>query len=218
MKKILKLFMFSIFTFIIILISSCSNKYILIGYESNNHSSKISNPYNETGTRIKANSSASETQDIEISYGFIREFADPLIGKNNIYTESNQEIKFELLRCIDDNYKDTDFLSQTVVYSFNDTLIHFFDEFYIDNNDTFVDTITKDDLIITENETYIYYYYRLTPINEENILLFNVHIHDGSTVTYSPLDASKNGPSEYRSQNNVKIFYKLDNGKIQLYK
>ena len=76
------------------------------------------------------------------------------------------------------------------------------------NQEPVIDVITKDELkfddidIETNSEKYIYYYYKLTPINEENILLFDLNISPNSIEV------------EYKTVHNEKIYYDIVDGKI----
>lgn len=232
MKKILKLFMFSFFTFIIILVSSCSknenkstnfdNDYISNSYYDDNC---VSNPYVDWfGTRIKTKKEPSETQEIEVSYGGFYQNLD-LVYDNN-YSSPNQELKFELYRCIVarktiTKYKHITYeLPEKMIYTFNDTLSHFFNDFKMSNQEPVIDVITKDELkfddidIETNSEKYIYYYYKLTPINEENILLFDYGITPNSIEVYSPIYSSQSGTTEYKTVHNEEIYYDIVDGKI----
>ena len=216
MKKYHKILLVGFFTFVFFWISSCTkkNEYILIGYEKN-ISSEVLSPYNLFGTRIKAKVASSESQEIEVSYGLKFNFENPfVVGK---HMNPNQEIRFELYRRAELYTKNDDYIDK-MIYTFNNTLQHFFDDFYIEDNLPFVDTITIDDLLIDNENTYLSYYYKLTPINDENIaFLYERTLNDGTIEVYSPLNNSTSAPSEFFSFDNVRIKYEILDNKITFF-
>ena len=117
-------------------------------------------------------------QEIKIYYGVINVIINEIFYGRWEGADFNQTIKFSLYRNV---VKYNDYLNyekRTEIFTFNNTLKYFLSEEFLFDKMFYTDEITKEELIVDNEERQIVYQYELKPLEEEYIKLSTIATHD----------------------------------------